>query len=410
MNKKVIIISFTFAPSNKIGARRWTKFSKYFLKKGIDIQVITSKTNIGEFFFNELKLIKDRIHPISFNYPIFLATDPKKIRQKLLYRLSLYWSKINTNLNYYDRAVHGKKNLIKKVEEFLDLGYKNVIVSVAPFHMATHLCELIPKYPDVNFIVDFRDPWTYNKTAFGYFSMSKKRRELEDLSEKKVIETFSHVVTVAEKLTFDLSKKYDTSKAAFLTINNGFDKDDLYDVRESIESNKIKFVFTGTLYNNVEDYYHMFLDFLDFIKSIDIDLYEKIEINFYGDSKSKFITNHEKIVFHGFIDRHSIQQFICNADFGLLFLSDDINYSFSTKFIEYISYKLPVIIFSSQGETTKYVERNNIGLGIRSKNDFKNLHSIIKLKTEGNDGFYNEFDINLFDLEKITELYIKLLK
>ena len=87
MNKKVIIISFTFAPSNKIGARRWTKFSKYFLKKGIDFQVITSKTNIGESFLNELKLIKDRIHPISFNYPIFLSIDPTKFRQKLFGRL-----------------------------------------------------------------------------------------------------------------------------------------------------------------------------------------------------------------------------------------------------------------------------------------------------------------------------------
>ena len=410
MNKKVIIISFNFAPSNKIGARRWTKFSKYFLKKGLDIQVITSKTNIGESFLNELKLINDRIHPISFNYPIFLSINPKKLRQKLLYRLSLYWSKINTNLNYYDRAVHGRKNLIKKVEEFLDLGYNNLIVSVAPFHMATYLCELIPKYPDVNFIVDFRDPWTHNKTAFGYFSMSNKRRELEDLSEKKVIKTFSNVVTVAEKFTFDLSKKYNTSKAAFFTINNGFDKDDICDVKESIESNKIKFVFAGTLYNNVENYYNNFLDFLDFIKSIDFDLYDKIEINFYGDSKSKFVTNHEKIVFHGFVDRHSIQRFICNADFGLLFLSDDINYSFSTKFIEYISHKLPIIIFSSNGETAKYVERNNIGLAIRSRNDFKNLYSIIKLKTEGKERFYNEFDINSFDIEKITEQYIKLLK
>ena len=50
-----------------ISSDGFTFFTNYTSKKGIDIQVITSKTNIGQFFFNELKLIKDRIHPISFN-------------------------------------------------------------------------------------------------------------------------------------------------------------------------------------------------------------------------------------------------------------------------------------------------------------------------------------------------------
>ena len=50
------------------------------------------------------------------------------------------------------------------------------LVSVAPFHLATYVSEIILKYPKVNFIVDFRDPWVGNKTSYGYYSLNEKRK------------------------------------------------------------------------------------------------------------------------------------------------------------------------------------------------------------------------------------------
>ena len=38
-----------------------------------------------------------------------------------------------------------------KVEYYINLGYNNVLVSIAPFHLATYISEIIEKYPKVNF-------------------------------------------------------------------------------------------------------------------------------------------------------------------------------------------------------------------------------------------------------------------
>ena len=85
----------------------------------------------------------------------------------------MIWSKLKTSANFYDKAVHGEKELIKETKSFINRGYNNIIVTVAPFHLATHISKIISDYPQCNFIVDFRDPWIGNKTDYGYYSLSK---------------------------------------------------------------------------------------------------------------------------------------------------------------------------------------------------------------------------------------------
>ena len=136
MKKKLLIISYTFPPSNKVGGRRWSKFSKYLIKNKINIKVLTSSNNKGELINQDIENLKDCI---DFNYPKYLGINPSNIFEKFLYKLSLIYSMLVTNKNYYDRAVHGKKNLLNKVEYYINLGFNNVLVYVAPFHLATYI-------------------------------------------------------------------------------------------------------------------------------------------------------------------------------------------------------------------------------------------------------------------------------
>ena len=130
------------------------------------------------------------IEKISFNYFQFLGIVLEFLLEKILYKSCLILSKIKTKFNYYDRAVHGRKNLLNATEKLINNGYNNVIVTVAPFHLARIVSEIIHKYPQVNFIVDFRDPWVNNETSFGYNSLSLKRKRLEQWAEEKVIKSF----------------------------------------------------------------------------------------------------------------------------------------------------------------------------------------------------------------------------
>ena len=64
------------------------------------------------------------------------------------------------------------KILIPELEKKILNGYLNIIASAAPFRYLVELNELKRKYPKINLIADFRDPWVNNKIAYGYNELS----------------------------------------------------------------------------------------------------------------------------------------------------------------------------------------------------------------------------------------------
>lgn len=411
MQKKLLVISYTFPPSNKVGGRRWSKFSKYLIKSNVDVKILTSTDNIGEEPTYDFKNLKDQI---DFNYPKYLGVNPSNIFEKVLYKFSLIYSKLVTNKNYYDKAVHGKKNLLKKVKYYINLGYNNVLVSIAPFHLATYVSDIILKYPKVNFIVDFRDPWVGNKTSYGYYSLNEKRKSIEKKSEKQVVERFNNVVTVSDSITTVLKNKYPNSKALFTTIPNGFDRDDYLNLElQKIKTSptKIRLVFSGTFYNSAEKYLTLLSEWLDEIKSLNIEIYNTIYIDFFGtiNIQNSIFNNHKNVIFHGLKSKDVVYKEILKSDGCLLFLTDDINYSFSSKFCDYIALKKPIIVFSNSGLTSKYIDENNIGHSFSFENSSKIfLEALMNLKSKSSK-FYLNYNFKSFDLKFITKNYLKIL-
>mgnify|MGYP000035104507 FL=1 len=412
MNKKVLIISYFFPPSNKIGGRRWGKFSKFFIHNNLDVQVLTSKNNDENGWISDLKYLGNKVDQISFNYPYYLGVNPKSIKEKLMYKISLIWSKLNTKSNFYDKSVHGEKELISKTIHYIEKGYKNIVVTVAPFHLATHISKIIPNYPDCNFIVDFRDPWIDNKTAYGYYSLTESRRQNERNSEERVVNLFNHVVTVNDSITNQLRGKYFESKAKFHTILNGFDFDDLVEssTKNHLKDDKIRLIFSGTLYDKAEKYFDHLLNLMTDLKNSNKTFYDKIEIDVYGYSNYCSLNSHKNIRFNGFVSNEKVNSEIEKAHACLLFLTDDINYSFSTKFCEYIAYEKPIIIFSNNGLTAKFVDENKIGFSLNLSTNCEYFLSVLfRIKYES-DEFYSFFRRDDFDLRNISKKYLKLFK
>jgi len=414
MQKRLLVISYTFPPSNKVGGRRWSKFSKYLIKSNIDVRILTSYNNIGEQWEQDLLDLKDKIDFINFNYPKHLGIYPLSIFHKFLYKASLIYSKLATNKNFYDKSVHGKTNLLKKVEYYINLGYNNVVVSIAPFHLATYVSELIIKHPKVNFIVDFRDPWIGNETSYGYYSLNDRRKINEKISEKKVVERFNNIVSVSDSLTKSLKNRYPNSKAIFTTIPNGFDRDDylnpeLGKIKPS--STKIRLVFSGTFYNSAEKYLTLLSEWLEEIKACKIEIYESLFIDFFGtiNIQNSIFKNHKKVNFHGLKSKDILYKEILKSDGCLLFLTDDINYSFSSKFCDYIALKKPIIVFSNNGLTSKYIDENNIGHSFSFENSSKIfLEALMNLKSKSSK-FYLDYNSKSFDLKFVTKDYLKIL-
>lgn len=414
MQKKLLVISYTFPPSNKVGGRRWSKFSKYLIKSNIDVRILTSYNNIGEQWEQDLLDLKDKIDFINFNYPKYLGIYPLSIFHKFLYKASLIYSKLATNKNFYDKSVHGKTNLLKKVEYYINLGYNNVVVSIAPFHLATYVSELIIKHPKVNFIVDFRDPWIGNKTSYGYYSLNDRRKINEKISEKKVVEKFNNVVSVSDSITKSLKNRYPNSKALFSTIPNGFDRDDYLNIKiEKIKlsKSKIRLVFSGTFYDSAEKYLTLLSKWLNEIRVHNLEIYDSIYIDFFGtiNIQNPIFDNNKNINFHGLKSKDVVYKEILKSDGCLLFLTDDINYSFSSKFCDYIALKKPIIVFSNQGLTSNYIDENKIGESFSIENSYETFLDIIKSLKIKSSNYYLNYNSKPFDLEYITKDYLKIL-
>mgnify|MGYP000105882488 FL=1 len=88
MKKKLLVISYTFPPSKKVGGRRWSKFSKYLIKSDVDIRVLTSTDNISEEPIYDFENLTDCV---DFNYPKYLGINPSNMLEKVLYKFSLIW-------------------------------------------------------------------------------------------------------------------------------------------------------------------------------------------------------------------------------------------------------------------------------------------------------------------------------
>lgn len=370
----MLIICYTFPPSTGIGGRRWAKFAKYLHEDNVELEVIAARndTKEGSDWKKDIDSYKHKITYLKSGYSEILSKYPKTFYGKIAYRLALLKAKIKQPGNYYDKSIFWKHELLKTVESKILKGYNNVIVSCAPFTSAYYLLELKSKYKHVNFIVDFRDPWTTNQTSYGFSELSLKRQKFEKEKELKVVKSYDYIITVADEMTSYFKQIALSDENRFLTINNGFDPED-YKIENAAgvtKAKKIRFVFIGTFYRKATHHLTRLVEVLDELCKI-TDLKSEICFEFYGDLPSLLYTlDHPLIKSYGMIPHNTAIDKIREASICMLFLTDDLNYSFSTKFYEYIAQKKTIAVFTKRGATSDYIEKNNLGY-VLSHDDMK---------------------------------------
>lgn len=415
--QNALIVCFTFPPYPGIGGRRWAKFAKYLVKNGWDIQVLAAKKEKSgkSPWADDLELYKENIHYLPAGYPLILTEIPETFFQKIRYKLAWTYVKLITRGNYFDHSSLWKKHIVASVEKYIQKGFKHVVVTCGPFKAAAFIIELKKKYPDVHFMSDFRDPWTNNKTSFGYTTISQKRLEYERELEKKVVNEYDTVVSVSREMTdyFKMLGGLQANKK-YYTLPNGFDRDDFPELQaDNSQSGILRFVFTGTLYDKSM---HIFKEFCDEIENLKFShpvIYRVIEVHLFGQVPSTFKNNadrlKEKIFFHGTVEMHEVYRQIAISDLALLFLTDDMGYSFSTKFYEYVSQKIPVVVCSKNGATGQFVQEKGLGYACFSGSMKDTLLEIHKHWQNGNLRFNPEFNTDTFDISKLTVQLIGLL-
>ncbi len=410
----ILILCYAFPPYPGIGGRRWVKFAKYLSKEGYKISVISSVPPDDKIsaWQNDIRLEQHIMLPLK--YPSSLILFPNSLWGKIIYRIGLFKVKLFTKGNYYDRTIFWREQLI---DAFRTITSKekisHVIISGAPFSWFSYVKDMRMINSSIKYIADIRDPWTENESAYGYTSISAKRFTYEKEAELSMTRDFDTLITVNEHISSYLKNINPNKINSIYTLPNGYDEDELtVEVPDGleVEKDKINLVFTGSFYPNALYLFDFFVDALKKFKNN--TNYFPFRIHVYGINynmvKSKVTSDLLPYFRFGFFDKiENVNALIHKANYALLFLTDDINNSLSTKFCEYIKLKKKVIVISKPGFTGNYVKENNIGFFWEKDTIHAGLEKIAG--TVQPEFFPSSFDVEQFSIRKITHRLLEVL-
>ena len=268
------------------------------------------------------------------------------------------------------------------------------------------------KYPHVQFILDARDPWSNNRTSFGFDSLPEKNIKSELEMEKDVVRTFDKILSVADNISDYLANQHKVSKEKFFALNNGFDIDEIQEPNND-ESKVKSIVFVGTFYQKAKQTLVEFVDAIESIGRNHPNLLDNISFDFYGVVPDYFNDATAKIAcitHHGTVSSKMAGQKIANASAAMLFLVDDTNYSFSTKFYEYASNRKPILVFSKPGKTSRFVNENKIGMQIAKGNIMQDLLQLLEKLKNNELHFNSSFSTKEFELDFLTDRLIEIIE
>ncbi|HSP11657.1 MAG TPA: glycosyltransferase family 4 protein [Salegentibacter sp.] len=269
--KKVLIITYYWPPAGGPGVQRWLKFVKYLREFEIEPVVyvpenpaypITDK-NLETEIPENLQIIKRRIlEPYSLA-GIFSKKETETIssgiiseekNQGVLQRLMLY---VRGNFFIPDARKFWVEPSVKFLKYFLQKEKIETVVTTGPPH-SLHLIGLkLKKDLDIEWVADFRDPWT----QIGYHSKLKltagAMRKHEDL-EQKVLNTADKILVTSYTTKAEFEGK--TSKPVYL-ITNGYDEENF---EEITPDEKFTFSHIGSLLSgrNPEFLWKIFSEFI----------------------------------------------------------------------------------------------------------------------------------------------------
>lgn len=266
--KKVLVIAYYWPPSGGAGVQRWLKLTKYLCKLGHEVHVLTVDPKQASYFAVDESLRQD-IHP-DVKVHLSDSFEPINIYSKFVGKKNVptagysnvdeqHWkqklvSGIRSHLFIPDPRVGWKNHAVKKALDIINNENIHNVITTSPPH-STQLIGLKLKKKlkeKLNWIVDFRDPWT-DIYYYPLLQHSKISHQINLSLERKVIEQSDHIITVGEgfKSSF-LSKTNKVKPTKFEIISNAFDPDDF---RMKDEVKPEKDVFLASYIGTVSDTY-----------------------------------------------------------------------------------------------------------------------------------------------------------
>ena len=414
MSKSLLIINYNFPPTPGIGGRRWAKFTKYLAKDGYELFVIGAlNREAKKSAWSADVENNDRIHyfPVKTKFFNFFHNYSPTFLNKVAYKLSKFRLELFSKGNFYDKAIASNQLFYKTAKELITANsINNIVITIAPNRLVEVGLQLKKDFPNINLMIDVRDPWNICNEEWDQKYLTTERKEYELTIEKKALQAANKVFTVSDFITDHYASLFSSEKKKFVTIPNGYDTDEVFASETNTSSNKERkknIVFAGTLYDNVTNGFEEFVIAVNELTAEMPEIFSDIQFQFYIHHLPQFekiVSDHKckSVHFFDHLPLSKIQEVISQSYACMLFLSPNYEFSLSTKFFEYLSKNKKILVFSKPGSTPDLIQKNNLGYVMTPSTIKKDLHNAI---TELAGGKYNSphtFDIGSYTIENIT--------
>lgn len=374
--RKVLILVYYWPPSGGAGVQRWLKLTKYLAQQKVKVYVVTVNDKKASYMTVDSSLEVDvhsdvEVHrtdsfePINYysklvgksNVPTagFSNVDNSKFSQKLV-------NFLRSNLFIPDPRVGWNKYALKKAEELIVEKNIGTVITSSPPH-STQLVglSLKRKFKDkINWIADFRDPWTdiYYYHLLGHSSISHK---INSSYERKVIEGADMILTVGDRFKDSLLSKTDkVDKDKVVIIPNGFDPDDFHGKKTKAEHATFSITYTGTM----SEYYKPEVFFRALGNLVSKYPNESIQFTFVGivaDSIKRFVIDSigDRAVFIPPVKHDEAVKYMLDSD--LLFLvTQGEEGTIPGKTFEYLASGNRIVCIGT-GDASKAIDKYSAG-------------------------------------------------
>jgi len=351
--KDILIISYTFPPTNEPGAIRFHRIAEKWQKDKINFKILTPKNVYSTYKKSEgsLKIDNERIlYTRNIDLRSIFSRNPKTTngliskKKSQVSFLKRMMARIVNEISIPDRIVTWIPFAI-----FKGLSYcKNkemTIISTAPFFTNHIVAYLLSRRKNIKWIVDVRDGYyVHNKQFDNLF-----RNKIDKWLERKVFQKANHVTFVTEMQRSNHIDYYPFLSNRSTVIHNGIKISDIEKNDIHLQSEeKISIFYSGSFYSGKRDPKPLFhaLDYLADNNELNLD---DIEIRIAGSRDVEFekeLSNFKSfrtINFLGSLDREEIGKELKAATFLWLIEMKHGNFSIPIKVFEYISANKPIL-------------------------------------------------------------------
>lgn len=381
----VLICTFWFPPSPRVGCRRWVKFAKYLQRAGWDVHVLAAENlddqdSPWQVDANELHRVT-RI-PYRLSKPYYLRKPVKGliILTKILWKLS-YWHHCVQGMfartHPQDPSIALASRFRREAHRIIQReGIGLLIASGGPWRYVYELSRLKGRF-NFRYIVDFRDYWTDGP---WFQRLSRRLKRHEEFMESRLTQTADVILSPTQRILTRLQSRIDKETTVlFREIRHAYDPDEFcININRAELSEPIRFIYFGTLYEGLESTIEVLLQWFSYLADsygIEVTLdvyttdcfYEDVAQGYLGGSRIRF--------FAPLTPTELMSKMTKEYHYALYMrnLDDDNANFFSTKFADIMGARLPIVYIGPEGLVSQFIHVQDCGFVLSMTDVHHNL-------------------------------------